>query len=108
MVFFSKGLEVAERRANSHDRPGLNAVESTLGIVKQGRLVGSEHSWYSGGVIRAVVLLVIRSASSHLTVTLETVTVSWSAIADASPQAMWSSGEFATHYCWQGSRDPAS
>jgi len=56
VVFFSKGLEaeLAERRANSHDGPGLNAVESTLGIVKQGRLVGSEHSWYSGGIIRAV------------------------------------------------------
>jgi len=55
-MFSSKGLEgeVAEGRTNSHDRPRLNAAESTLGTVEQGRLVGSEHSRYSGGVVRAV------------------------------------------------------
>jgi len=48
-MFFSKGLgEVAERRTDNHARPGLNTAESTLGTVEQGRLVGSEHSRYSG------------------------------------------------------------
>jgi len=98
-MFFSKGLEggVAERRTNSHDRPRLNAAESILGTAKQGRLVGGEHSRCSGGVVRVVaignVLLVIWSASWHLTVTLETVTVKRSAIDNVSHQAMWSSGE---------------
>jgi hypothetical protein len=56
MVLFSKGLEgeVAERRTNSHDRPRLDAAESTLDTVKRGRLVGSEYGRHSGGVVRAV------------------------------------------------------
>jgi len=83
------------------------AAESTLVTVKQGRLVGSEHSQYSGGVIRAVDIRDCAVGNPERVVGLN------SHLGDGHGKLVCNSRcgvteISSTHHCWQGSRDPAN